>query len=350
MKIRAFALMAAVVAVSAVFAACGGDDDDSGDDVSSIQPGDIRVDKGLAVAALGQQLGINFNGEAAADNSAADLGSEGTGSSAPGAAPAADIATRNSAGMAEYWPGVPAQQTGGVGLTVQGYGSATATADQAVVEVYFYRDGYAIKPEPLPVPEPGTDSGSGAAPDGSVSSDDIAPETPGNVEPITEAELQPVIDAMLAAGASEVELVEQPYFDPFYSNATLRAKVTNLDAVQAVLDAASSASSNLGDITFSGSNAYYTVSDCSALERAAMEAAVEDAAERGDVLADVLSVGRGEIIGASSYSYAPYDDGSCSSSGYYGGPYPTYGVAEDAVAGPSDVQVFASITVTYAIQ
>ncbi|MEX0683735.1 MAG: SIMPL domain-containing protein [Dehalococcoidia bacterium] len=349
MKIRAFALMAAVVAVSAVFAACGGDDDDSGDGVSNIEPGEIRVDKGLAVAALGQSLGINFNGEAAADNSAADLGSEGTGSSAPGAAPAADIATRNSAGMAEYWPGAPALQTGGTGLTVQGYGSATATADQAVVEVYFYRDGYSIKPEPLPVPEPGTPEGdSGAGSDGSVNSDDIAPETPGTVEPITEAELQPVIDAMLAAGASEVELVEQPYFDPFYSNATLRAKVTNLDAVQAVLDAASSASGNLGDITFSGSNAYYTVSDCSALERAAMEAAVEDAAERGDVLADVLSVGRGEIIGASSYSYAPYDDGSCTSSGYYG-PYPVDGVLESA-PGPSEVQVFASITVTYAIQ
>ncbi|MCH8051748.1 MAG: hypothetical protein IIC86_07000 [Chloroflexi bacterium] len=71
-------------------------------------------------------------------------------------------------------------------------------------------------------------------------------------------------------------------------------------------------------------------------------AAVEDAEERAAVLADVLGVGRGAVIGASSYSFSPYDNGSCSSSYYY---------AEDgSTPGPTDVQVFANVGVTYAIQ
>jgi uncharacterized protein YggE len=116
--------------------------------------------------------------------------------------------------------------------------------------------------------------------------------------------------------------------------------------VDAAVDAATTAADGLANINNSGSNTYFSLSDCSALERAAMAAAVEDAEERGDVLANVLGLGRGAVIGASSYSYAPYDNGSCSSSYYYG-PY----YAEDgSTPGSTDVQVFANVGVTYAIQ
>ena len=76
-------------------------------------------------------------------------------------------------------------------------------------------------------------------------------------------------------------------------------------------------------------------------------AAVEDAEERAAVLADVLGVTRGAVTGASNYSYAPYGNSSCSSSSSYG-PYPT--LAAEDTPGPTDVQVFANVGVTYAIQ
>ena len=145
-------------------------------------------------------------------------------------------------------------------------------------------------------------------------------------------------------GLLSVEFVDENYGyrDPYYSDATLRATMTNLGSVDDAVAAAITAADGIADINNSGSNTYFSLSDCSALERAAMVAAVEDAEERADALADVLGVGRGAVIGASSYSYSPYGDSSCSSS---------YGYAKDgSTLGATDVQVFANVGVTYAIQ
>jgi len=347
MKLRSFAIMAAVLAIPALFVACGGDDDDGGDSTRNLDSSAIHVDKGPQVAALAAELGVNFgNSNQQSGDDTAESNIAKRDGSATAAGPAQDLA-RSAYGGDLAYPYSPTLQGGGVGLTVEGYGSASATADSAVVEMYFYRDGYTDKPIPLPEPLPpeDTDAGSANGSDGSVSPDDIY-VTPGTVEPITEADLAPVIAALAAAGG-DVEFVEQPYFDSYYANATLRATFDNLDAVDGAIESATNAANGLTDIFFSGTNQYYTVSDCSALERAAMEAALEDAGEQGDVLADVIGVTKGEILGASTYSYAPYDDGSCSSSYYYG-----YPVTEDGSGGnsASEVQVFASMVITYAIQ
>ncbi|MCH7810898.1 MAG: SIMPL domain-containing protein, partial [Chloroflexi bacterium] len=237
------------------------------------------------------------------------------------------------------YPFAPALQQGAAGLTVQGYGSATAAADEAVIEMWFYRDAYSFYEEqPFPTMLP--DGSISYGPDGDI---DFSPQTPTPVEPITEAELAPVIAALESFGAS-VEFVDENYGyrDPYYSNATLRATMTNLGSVDDAVAAAITAADGIADINNSGSNTYFSLSDCSALERAAMVAAVEDAEERADALADVLGVGRGAVIGASSYSYSPYGDSSCSSS---------YGYAKDgSTLGATDVQVFANVGVTYAIQ
>jgi hypothetical protein len=63
--------------------------------------------------------------------------------------------------------------------------------------------------------------------------------------------------------------------------------------------------------------------------------------------AEVLGVGLGGVTGASNYSYAPYGGTPCGSSTY--GPYPLGGVAY-AEGGTRTVEVFAQISVTYAIQ
>ena len=113
------------------------------------------------------------------------------------------------------------------------------------------------------------------------------------------------------------------------------------------MQAAQAAAANLGDIALNTTNVSYTVSDCAALEKAAMDAAVADAKERADSFAASLGVGLGGIVGASHYSYAPYGGTACD--GNFAGPYPMGGVAYAAGSAPS-VQVFANISVTYAIQ
>jgi uncharacterized protein YggE len=339
LPIKQLLLGAAVLVVAGLFVACGGGDDDDGDDVHELQPGEIRTEKGLAVAAQANALGANFGA--------------GTGESADGGA-RADIDVGAPAEDATFSAGVsqdlaypyyfPQAATGGVGLTVQGYGSATAAADSAVIEIYFYRDGYDIEPVPLPVEPDGGDGSSSSGSSGDVDADFAEPDP---VEPITEDDLQPVIDALNAAGADEVEFVSDNYYERYYSSASLRATFNGTDGVEDAIDGVIDAANGLDNVFYSGNNMYFTVSDCSALERAAMEAALEDAGERGDVLADVIGAGRGEIIGASNYTYSPYGDGSCSSS-YYGYGYDVL-EADGEAPGPTDVQVFAALTVTYAI-
>ncbi len=345
MKLRTFILMTAVLAAAALFVACGGGDDgdNGGDTTGTLDPSIIRTEKGLSVAVAGQALGANFGLESA-DGA---IGGDGVAPGAPVAIPAPTGVpqglpdqSRLGVDIAPY-PFAPALQQGAAGLTVQGYGSATAAADEAVIEMWFYRDSYDIEPLREPSP-PIEDIGSGGF------DDDIDFVKPESVDPITEADLASVIAALESFGAV-VEFVDQNYgyVDPYYSSVSLRATISDPGSVDDAVAAADDAAEGIENINRSGSNVYHSLSDCSALERAAMEAAVEDAEERAGILADVLGVTRGAVTGASSYSYAPYGDSSCSSSSYYG-PYPTLGA--EGATGPTDVQVFANVGVTYAIQ
>jgi uncharacterized protein YggE len=322
----------AVLALALVGAACGGDD--GGDEQAS-----IRTQKGLAVAAVSGQLGGD------------QTSSRGAAAAAPEAEDDAGTADRSATspdfgfGGMDYSPSLQAGQTG---ITVQGYGTATTDPDSAIIEFYFSSSGD-IKPEPAPVPGDDGTSSSGS----SGSSDTVTLEreaaAAAQVDQITEADLQPVIDAIVGAGVSrdDITFIGQSYYDVYYASATLQVEVSNLDNVDAVVGAAQDAAANLGVIYLNGTNISYTVSDCAALEKAAMEAAVEDANERGASFADALGVGLGPVVGASHYSYAPYGGTACD--GNFTGPYPMGGVAY-AEGATGTVQVFANVSVTYAIQ
>lgn len=322
--------LASIVAVSALFAACGGDDDGDSDNSGGDQTSSITVNKGAAVQALltNLQAGQGAGADAASDEAA--LPASGDLASADGRSSSSNVGGDTDAS-------VNGQVTSdGAGVTVQGYGSATADADSAIIEFYF---GGMIYYEDKPIAEPGVGS------DGSTGSvpPDIAPSP--NAEPITEEALQPVIDALVGAGVSRdnIEFVDPGYYDPYYSSATLRATLDNVDGVDAAVAAATAAT--LDGISLQSSNVTYTISDCSALEQAAMEAAVEDAADRGQLLATALGVELGGITGAADYSYYGYGGTGCGSS--Y--PMPYY---DTAVRGSSStqVQVFEQISITYAIQ
>ncbi len=329
--------VAAVIAAAAVLVVATGGE--SGSDKTA-----IRTQQGLAAALAGQGLGMGGDSTGAAPLAQAGADTVVSGGSGlpatgnTGVSISAGARSMDVKGGYGFAPG-PLQQQSASGITVQGYGSATATADSATVEFYFSSSGYPDKPYPMPEPYPG----------------DIVPSippTPGEATPITEDTLKPVIDAIKAAGvgAADIEFIGQQYPDPYYSSATLRVKVGDIDSLDGVIAAAQDAAAGLDGVMLNSSSVAYTVSDCTALEKAAMAAAVDDASERGAAFSEALGVGLGDVVGASHYSYSPYGGTACDQ-GFYGGPYPyPMGGMPYFEGQPSEVQVFANISVTYAIQ
>jgi Protein of unknown function (DUF541) len=356
-KIVFSGVMLALVAMMLGAAACGDDDDDDGGGQTS----EIRTNQGLSVAALAAELSGGGIGDGAEDD--ADL----QGITAPETD--AEIARSSFGKDIAPYGGFTAQAGSYEGITVIGYGSATAAADSAIIEFYFGRGGGGggVEPQPAPVPEdqpntePGTSGDGSSGSSGADSADGVtiepaAPDSPVSdenvnlqeVAPITEAELQPVIDALVNAGVprENIEFIEQGYRDPFFASATIRASGVGVGSVDAAVQAATTAAAGLADIQLQSSNVSYTVSDCSALERSAIEAAVQDANERGTLLAEVLGVGRGAIVGAANHSYSAYGGTPCG--GGYSGPIPLAEIAYTA-GQASEVQVVAEISVTFAI-
>jgi hypothetical protein len=328
---RRLLLMAGVLTIAAVLlavAACDGGGGNGGNGDGQI--GEIRTERGLSVAAVAA--------------SGAGQGEEATGgagdSVAPGA-PAADTGVGYDGMIApDVFPyPYPSLQASQDGITVQGFASASADADSAILEFYFDSSGV----RSVPGDEPDA-SGSGSSGSSGVAEGPLA-------QAITEADLQPVVDAIVAAGvaADDVEVLVQPsYGDPSYGgSATVRATVRNVSAVEGVANAGREAAGGLAGLNFYGSNVSYTVADCAALERAAMEEAVADARDRGQVFAQTLGVGLGPVVGASNYSYAPYGGTPCG--GGYGGVIPLGGVAY-AEGQSTAVELFATVAVTFGIQ
>ncbi len=338
MKISVLLAIGTTIAAAALFAACGGDDSTNNGPDGGSSTSKITTQHGLAVAALVADFQQNSNSSGA--DAAALPASEGSSQDS-------SVASSNSGRI----PGdssinsAPAAGDGTTGITVQGYGLASADADSAILMLYFssYNYGY-----PVPIDAPGASSGN------SSGSEPVKPDvaTPGIVSPITRADLQPVIDALISEGVADadIQLVGQnSYYDAYSANATLQANVKDVSKVNSALTAARNAGANLGAITLQSSNVSYTLEDCSALEQAAMDAAVSDAGERGALLAGALHVGLGDVTGASDYSYSP--SGVPCTSNYYG--YPIYYDTFDSVRANGDssntVQVVAQISVTYAM-
>lgn len=302
----------AIAALGLLAAACGGGDDQAV----------IRTNKGLAVAAVSG--GTGGGGDDLALTRGAGGGAEIPAGNIPqtGGGKGGDVA---------YAPTL-LQQQGQGGITVQGFGSATVAADNAVVEFYLGTNLYKPYAEPVPYsPGPGG-----------------YPTTPAPAEPITEAALQPVIDAITGQGVSRDDIkLLNAYADPYSSSATLQATVKNLDSLDGVVKAAQDAANGLPSIGIQNTSVAYTVSDCLALEKAAMTAAVEDGKSRATVFAEALGGGMGGLIAASSYSYSPYGGSACDSGVY--GEYPMGGIGY-AEGQPREVQLVANISLTYAIQ
>ncbi|MBI2914049.1 MAG: SIMPL domain-containing protein [Chloroflexi bacterium] len=300
----------------------------------------VRVQQGLSVAALaagGSATDQAQTREVAADSVSGSV-TEFTSVAVPYAATGGK---GGDLGFGAVYS--PAQQFGQTGITVQGFGSASVPADSAVLELNFGSIYYGgIKPYPVPLPYPYEQTEPGSPP--------VTPiETPAPIAPITEADLQPVIDAIVAQGVAraDIDFIASPYYDPYSSSATLRVAVGNVDNLGAIRQAAIEAAAGLQNIQFQYDSVSYTVSDCDALELAAMQAAVDDADARGSSFAKALGVSRGAILGASHYIYSFYGPNPCDPSS--AGPYPMGGLPY-AEGQPNEVQLIANVSITYAIQ
>jgi uncharacterized protein YggE len=304
----------ALLAAGAV--ACGG-----GDSGPTKTPS-VQSQSGLSVAFALQA------GQRAQDRSTSSGSSSGQGAAAPGLNTTNDTASR-SIGSLSY-------SVSNDGLTVTGYGMASANADSAILELYFSTTSA------YPRPATGSD---GTSSSGSTPGSQTTPTTTG----ISEADLQPVIDALVAAGVdrSDIEYIGGSYYDPYYASATLRVTVKDIGKLGDLMKAASDSAAGLTNVYLQGNYVSYTISDCSALEGSAMAEAAKDADARSKALATAVSVTRGPIKGASSDAYSPFGGTACS--GGYVGPYPVGGVTYSE-GQPSQVQVYATVSVTYAIQ
>lgn len=288
---------------------------------------DIRVQRGLIAA------------PPASPQTGGDEGSTAIGSPpAPGgiAVPLPPGVGSEGAGDLRFVPPYPSPggffQVGSTeGINVQGYGTATAPADAATLQ-FFVVAGEGFYPKPVEPPPPSEPLPQPAA--------------------LSEADLQPLIDAIKAQGIADadIEVVINPvYYYDIYSpgSANINVNVTDLNKVDAIVDAVQAADAAAGLVAVQGVNVLYSVSDCATLEREAMIASVEDARDRAQVLASVLGVGVGNVVFASHYSYSPFGFSACTP-GFIG---IQYGGGQPYARGqPPEVQVTSQVSVTFAIQ
>lgn len=221
-------------------------------------------------------------------------------------------------------------QGAGEGINVQGFGTASADADAATLQ-FFVVAGEGFYPKPVEPP---------------------SPEQLPQAQPLTEADLQPLIDAIKAQGIADadIEVIINPvyYYDPYSpGSANINVNVRDLAKLDAIVDAVRDADAAAGLVAVQNISVLYSVADCAALEREAMIASVEDARDRAQVLASVLGVGIGNVVFASHYSYSPFGYSACTP-GFIG---IQYGGGQPYARGQSpEVQITSQVSVTFAIQ
>jgi uncharacterized protein YggE len=353
MKIKGIVALSVLAALAVVAVACGGAD------------AEVKVDKGLAAYAGANPASIQSDaGEAARSASqvsqsapaASEASYKESSASAPtvntggmgGPALARDVTSSSGAALA------PLEQAGPLGIVVQGYGRATAPADTARIGFVVGKSGV-VYPEPMPaepgvIPE-GTGTEGGTAQEVAPSKPDVLyPATP---EPITEADLQPLLDAIKAQGVSDadidVTIYPSTYYGP-YGTPTARVTVTlhDVSKVGSLIDAGNQAVAESGTIYIQNVGVIFSVNDCDALLKEARKAAVEDARDNGAGLAEALGVGLGGIQGATEYNWDPYGYSGCQSQS--GPVYDEYEGPSYDPSVPAEVQIVSNVTISFAMQ
>ncbi len=228
----------------------------------------------------------------------------------------------------------------GPGISVIGHGEASAPAETGTLHITVGEGNYA---GPV-VPQPGV--------------------TPGERE---RESVSPIVEALVDAGVQEdqIEVLVGPsiaeqgtYFGP--ATAVIRVTVDSPDRDQLgeLVDAASVAAA--GERLVVGRvSATYAVEDCAPLEREAREMAVADAHTKADVMAELIDVSRGDIIGTRDVSsesqagFGPYgpvtSSSTCGQEDLTVSVYGAFSLPPFDPATEPEVTAYAAVELTFAI-
>ena len=216
--------------------------------------------------------------------------------------------------------GVPGQLPG---IVVTGFGTATASADSAQVQIIVGPDMY------------------GMAPSGVLAAADVAP----------------IVAAVVSTGVDKADIdLFVPAMNSMFSgpggpgNAQLRFTIPNptdttmSDLSDAVYKAAATARLSIQHL-----GVRYTAGDCTSLQQAATDKAVADAQARGERLAKSLNVELGDMVQAMDSIYGGGVPDSCATPGMqsYYGPYGENMLSPYDPTKAVEATATATITVTF---
>ena len=227
------------------------------------------------------------------------------------------------------------------GITVVGYGEASAPAETAELQILVSEVNFGGPVSPSP------------------------DAVPGQAE--REA-VGPLVEALVGVGIAEddISIVVSPVLNQFFGPSgpgVARVDVTVDEPTRERIDellslaVVGAAEENLviGQV-----GAGYGVADCAALERGAREAAFADAEERADLQAEVMGLTRGDAVASSdvpagSASFDPYlgprfaGDGACAPATQELATGAAVSFPSYDPTGDPEVSVYAQVAVTFAV-
>jgi uncharacterized protein YggE len=229
------------------------------------------------------------------------------------------------------------------GITVLGQGTASAPAERSTFQISYSGEMYG----PPLAPEPGA--------------------TPGAEE--REA-LQPVVDALIAAGVDETEItvVVSPFltnpfsgpFGPISGYVEFSIDDPSAESIEQIMNAAVSGGAESGILT-SSIDVTHHIDDCTELRREAGAGAYENARQLAGQQAEIMGVTLGDVTASrDAYFYAPgiisgpltgnVDSDSCTYSPATMASYTTYGPRPASLGAEPEVTVIVATEVTFAIE
>jgi uncharacterized protein YggE len=237
-----------------------------------------------------------------------------------------------------------AAQGPSTGIQATGIGTASAPAQTAHLQILLGSSGF-FATGPMEM-TPGTPS------------IDLPPAGPMGQVSLSVEQLAPVIDVIAAAGITEdaIEVTIPAASSPFGpggpETAEIRAAIDQPQGEDlATLVAAIRATAPNGGLTVLHVGARYEAADCAALVQQARDAAIADANQRAEGLAQGLGVTLGELLQASESPYfGPTGTDSCAPAGT-AGDFGPYGPGTEPAFDPDSTEatVIVQVTLTYAI-
>jgi hypothetical protein len=240
-------------------------------------------------------------------------------------------------------------------IQVAGTGAATAPAETARIQLSIttFSDPSMSSVPPMPVEH------SGSTP-GAMSEAAVMPAAPPATE-LTEEDLTPVVEAIVAAGAPEdaITIHTGPTVSGYYGPgspgyALIEVLVLDptLEQVNEIVEAANDVAT--GGLAIQQVGVEYNVADCAPLFDAARQAAFDDARTRAEALSQHIGASVGAPVQVSDFgsSQAPVGGGTgCPPTPELGmgmyGPVPVFNTPPFNGLAPAEVRVLVQLSVTY---